>query len=183
MDTSKITGYLFYLLTGIVGIIFLSSVVIIGEQTDYLNRLAVMNKNKSIDYFINFKTMPNSQIKFSKFLSNFPNLIYQNPTKGVFFFDIKNKKLKNNIEKIVRKIQSMDVNVEVFSNNKKILQSWKIGNSKVDFDNNVHLIDSPYICFTNKCFDQFVGFQLIMKTEVSDKKIRARGSDKGENDA
>ena len=86
MDSGKITGYLFYLLTGIVGIIFLSSVIVIGEQTDYLNRLAVMNKHRGIDYFINFKTIPNSQIKFSKFLSNFPNLIYQNPTKGVFFF-------------------------------------------------------------------------------------------------
>jgi len=183
MNTSKITGYLFYLLTGIVGIIFLSSVVIIGEQTDYLNRLAVMNKNKTIDYFINFNTMPNSQVKFSKFLSKFPNLIYQNPTKGVFFFDIKNKALKNNVEEVIRKIQATDVNIEVFSNNKKVLQSWKIKNSIEDFDNNVHLIDSPFICFTNKCFDRFVGFQLMMKTEVSNKKLKSKKIDKGENDA
>ena len=183
MDTSKITGYLFYLLTGVVGIIFISSVVIIGEHTDYLNRLAVMNSNKTIDYFINFKTLPNSQIKFSKFLSKFPNLIYQNPTKGVFFFDIKNKALRRNVEEVIRKIQSTDVNIEVFSNNKKILQSWKIKDSAEYLSSNVHHIDSPYICFTNKCFDRFVGFQLMIKAEVSDKKLKSVKKEKGENDA
>lgn len=180
MDNSKITGYLFLLLTGIVGVIFLSSVVVIGEQTEYINRLAVMNEKKDIDYFINFKTMPDSQIKFAKYLSNYPNLIYQNPTKGVFFYDIKNKVLKNKIENIIRKIQSTEVDVEVFSNNKKILQEWRIKKIDKDFDNNVHLIDSPYICFTNKCYDHFVGFQLMMKTEVSNKNSppkRKEGND------
>ena len=183
MESSKITGYLFFLLSGIVGFIFLSSVFLIGEQTQYINRLAVLNHQKNIDYFINFKTMPDSQVQFSKYLSMFPNLIYQNPTKGVFFFNIKNKNLKTKLEDVIREIQATKIDVDVFSNNKKILQSWRIKKSNEDFNSNVHLIDSPYICFTNKCYDQFVGFQFSMKTAISKKVWTQKPSLKEENDA
>ena len=127
--------------------------------------------------------MPNTQIKFSKYLSKFPNLIYQNPTKGVFFFDIKNKILRTKVEEIVKEIQSSEVNIEVFSNNKSVLQGWRIKKSEDDFDSNVHLIDSPYICFTNKCFDKFIGFQLMIKTEVTKQKTSTKKELKGNNDA
>ena len=79
MDKSKITGYLFFLLSALVGVIFLSSVVVIGEQTKYLNRLAVSDEKKNINYFINFKTLPDTKIQFSKYFLKFPNLVYQNP--------------------------------------------------------------------------------------------------------
>jgi len=169
MEKSKITGYLFFLLSGIVGVIFLSSIVVIGEQSNYLNRLAVVNKNKNIDYFINFRTMPDTKSQFSKYFSKFPNLIYQNPKKGIFFFDIKNTKLKGEVEKIIKRFQENDISIEVFSNSKVALQKWKTKNSDNKINSDVHLIESPYLCFTNRCFDKFMGFQLLMKTEMTEK--------------
>ena len=183
MDSNKITGYLFLLLSGIVGIIFLSSVFMIGEQTQYINRLAVMNKKKDIEYFINFKTMPDSQVQFSKYLSIYPNLIYQNPKKGVFFFNTRNKVLKTKVENVIKKIQSTNIDIEVFSNSKRTLQAWRTKETNNDFHNKVHLIDSPYICFTNKCYDSFVGFQLSIKKEVSEKNWAHEEHKEEKNDA
>jgi hypothetical protein len=183
MEKDKITSFLFFIVSGVVGVIFLSSIVVIGEQTDYLNRLAVMNKNKGIDYFINFDTIPDSKLQFSKYLSKFPNLIYQNPRKGVFFFDIKNKSLKTNVEKVIQKIQGPNVEVEVFSNSKTILQDWRMKDLKKNKALDVHLIESPYICFTNRCFDNFIGFQLMMKSEITKKSFKKTKGGKGKNDA
>lgn len=170
MDKSKITGYLFFLLSALVGVIFLSSVVVIGEQTKYLNRLAVSDEKKNINYFINFKTLPDTKIQFSKYFLKFPNLVYQNPKKGVFFFDTKDKRLKTKVEKLILEMQKNDIEIEIYSNSKVALQKWRIQKVKHDYNNEVHLIESPYICFMNKCFDDFIGFQLMMKQEISGKK-------------
>lgn len=173
MDTSKLTGYLFFLLSGITGFIFLSSVFIIGEETKYLNRLAAMDKKNNINYFINFKTIPDTQDVFSKYLTKLPNLIYQNPTKGIYFFDIKNRRLEKKLTSFINRFQASGITVEYFSNSKDVLSNWSKKMSK-DAPVETHYINSPYLCFLKNCYSNVIGLQLFLNQGVST-KIKAKG--------
>jgi hypothetical protein len=158
-------------------------VVIIGEETRYLNRLAAADKKSNINYFINFKTIPDTQDLFSKYLKNMPNLIYQNPRKGIYFFNIQNRALESQLNSYITKFQASGIQVEYFSNSKKTLTKW----SKSPESNpptSTHYINSQFLCFLKNCYSKVIGLQLYLNKEVSEKeKSKKESFQQRNNDA
>lgn len=169
---TKLTSYLFLALSLVIGFIFLSSVVIIGEETRYLNRLAAVDKNNNINYFINFKTIPDTQDLFSKYLKNMPNLIYQNPRKGIYFFNIQNRALESQLNSYIEKFQASGIQVEYFSNSKKTLTKWS-KNKESNSPSSTHYINSQFLCFLKNCYSKVIGLQLYLNKEVSEQQERS----------
>ncbi|MAW07053.1 MAG: hypothetical protein CME61_02095 [Halobacteriovoraceae bacterium] len=170
VSSKQITTITFGALSLVVLVIFLSASIALKKQLYSIDRLATLDVNGNIQYFINFNKLSDSTYHFPMSLSSDPNIFYKNKKKGVYFFNIKSKENKLNLIKKIGKLKLEALNFNIYSNSKKTLQEFN-AKIKVKNINGYHFIPNKKICFLNNCFTNVVGIHLQTKKSLKEKDL------------
>ena len=131
----------------------------VAEHNSFTNRIMALNKKRQLNYFLNFNRYASEKNAFKNFFKNEPTLFYKNTPAGVFFFRVSNKKEEQHIENIITEMTEKHKHFDIYSNSKTLLSRLNpIINRKTN--NNLHHLDSKYICFLKNCYTKVVGIKL-----------------------